>query len=109
MAGRILTYQVHPWECPTNYAAKVAMRCNVDVQDMRRVLPPSLWMPEAELEPNAREYADENWSHGEYPQRVAQFSLGAQTNWGFNIWARQNIHRMKSFCLQTGTNGTLLW
>ena len=42
MAGRILTYQVNPNECPTHYASLVGMRCNVDVQDMRRVLPPKL-------------------------------------------------------------------
>ena len=33
MAGRIVTYQVHPNECPTNYIALAGMRCNVDVQD----------------------------------------------------------------------------
>lgn len=44
MAGRILTYQLNSFECPTNYAALVAMRCNVDLQDMRRVLPPRLFL-----------------------------------------------------------------
>ena len=43
MAGRIITYQVHPWECATNYAALIAARCNVDVQDLRRTLRPDLW------------------------------------------------------------------
>ena len=34
MAGRILTFQMHPWECSTTYAGMVAMRCNLDVQDL---------------------------------------------------------------------------
>ena len=83
MAGRILTYQVHPNECPTNYVSLVAMRCNVDVQDMRRVLPPKLWMPAAELEPEATDITEEKYSHGLYPQRVTSFSLGAQEDWGW--------------------------
>ena len=33
MAGRFVTFQAHPFECPTNYVALVALRCNVDVQD----------------------------------------------------------------------------
>ena len=69
MAGRIITYQVHPWECSTNYAALVAMRCNVDVQDLRRVLPPTMWMPADELEPAGREEEGKTYTHGAYPQR----------------------------------------
>ena len=83
MAGRILTFQLHPWECPSNYAALVAMRCNVDVQDLRRVLPPRLWMPEAELEPVVEAENADNYTHGAYPQRVKQFSVGAQQDWGW--------------------------
>ena len=63
MAGRIITFQMHPWECSTNYAALVAMRCNVDVQDLRRVLPPTMWMPAEELEPVGQETEGETW-HG---------------------------------------------
>ena len=55
MAGRVALYQLHPWECPTNYAMLVAMRCNVDVQDLRRTLPPHMWLPRSELEPEAAE------------------------------------------------------
>ena len=51
MAGRVVTYQLHPWECPTSYASLVMMRCNVDFQDLRRVLPPAIWLPESDLEP----------------------------------------------------------
>ena len=55
MAGRVLTFQTQPFECSTNYVALVAMRCNVDVQDLRRVLPPWIWMRHEDLEPEARE------------------------------------------------------
>ena len=51
MAGRILTFQMHPWECSTTYAGIVALRCNLDVQDLRRTLPPHMWMASEDLEP----------------------------------------------------------
>ena len=76
MAGRIITFQEHPRECPTNYSALVAMRCNVDVQDMRRVLPPHLWMPEVELDPFQTAEAGESYTHGAYPQRCKELSVG---------------------------------
>ena len=82
MAGRILTYQMHPFECTTNYAALVAMRCNVDVQDLRRVLPPELWMPPEELEPEADPKA-KAYTHGAYPQRFRDISVGPQDSWGW--------------------------
>ena len=44
MAGRVVSYQVHSWECPTNCAMLAMTRCNVDVQDLRRVLPPTVWL-----------------------------------------------------------------
>ena len=84
MAGRILTYQLHPGESPTNYAALCTMRCNVDVQDLRRVLPPVLWLEPHELEPEGIETAGRSYTHGAYPQRLKQYSmpdLGA--NWGW--------------------------
>ena len=83
MAGRILTFQLHPWETSTNYAALVAARCNVDVQDMRRVLPPRLWMHPDELEPDAKEEDRNTFNHGAYPQRYKGFSVGAQDTWGW--------------------------
>ena len=55
MAGRIGTFQLHPGETTTKYAALVSARCNVDAQVMRRVLPPRLWMEASELEPPANE------------------------------------------------------
>ena len=39
MFGRILTFQEHPFEGPTNYTGLVCVRCNLDLQDLRRVLP----------------------------------------------------------------------
>jgi hypothetical protein len=83
MAGRIITYQTHPWECSTNYAALVAMRCNVDVQDLRRVLPPTMWMAPEDLEPVGEESNGEAYTPGSYPPRYQGFSLGAQDTWGW--------------------------
>ena len=39
MQGRLLPIQEHPFECQSNYAAVAALRCNFDMQDLRRVLP----------------------------------------------------------------------
>ena len=81
MAGRLFTYQLHPWECSTNYAAMVAMRCNLDVQDLRRAVRPDIWMASEDQEPEPiTDYAS---MHGAYPQRVKNFSLGTQENWGW--------------------------
>ena len=84
MAGRILTFQMHPWECSTSYAGMVALRCNLDVQDLRRTLSPRVWMPPEELEPEATEdQLEYSYMHGAYPQRLKDFSLGPQENWGW--------------------------
>ena len=48
MAGRIITFRQHPWERPTAYA--------LDVQDLRRTLPPHMRMPSESLEPGDTEY-----------------------------------------------------
>ncbi|CAK0911448.1 unnamed protein product, partial [Prorocentrum cordatum] len=82
MAGRIATFQLHPGETSTKYAAVVSARCNVDVQDMRRVLPPRLWMDASELEPPANEEDRNSYNHGLYPQRCADFAVGAREDWG---------------------------
>ena len=81
MVGRVLTCQIHPWECPTNYATLVSARCNVDAQDMRRVVPPRLWLPAEELEPIVAE--DDDVAHGTCPQRLRCFSVGHQDTWGW--------------------------
>ena len=39
MQGRLMMFQEHPFECPSNYAASVSLRYNFDVQDLRHVLP----------------------------------------------------------------------
>ena len=82
MAGRILTYQVHPGESLTNYAMLVAMRCNVDVQDWRRVLPPYMWTPEEQLDCEGVEAEGKSHNHGRFRQRYSAFSLGEQSHWG---------------------------
>ena len=46
MQGRLLMCQEHPFECQKNYAGIVTLRCNFDVQDLRRVLPEHLWKPD---------------------------------------------------------------
>ena len=80
MAGRILTSQEQPFECGTNCAALVAARCNVDVQDMRRVFPPHLWLPSEELE---RDIVDDPSEATGLPQRFRGFSVGRKPEWGW--------------------------
>ena len=58
MQGRLLLLQEHPFEVQTNYAGAAALRCNFDVQDLRRVLPESLWKQTDECLPCLR--ADED-------------------------------------------------
>ncbi|CAK0876829.1 unnamed protein product [Prorocentrum cordatum] len=48
MQGRLLMLQEHPFEVQTNYAGAACIRCNLDVQRLRRVLPESLWKSEEE-------------------------------------------------------------
>ena len=38
MLGRVQTFQEHPYEGPTSYTGLVNIRCNLDLQDLRRVL-----------------------------------------------------------------------
>ena len=57
------------------------MRCNIDVQDLRRVPPPKLWMLPEELEPEVQ--LPQEARHVCYPQRLPQFSLGVQSTWGW--------------------------
>ena len=45
MQGRLLLIQEHPFECHTNYTATGVLRCNFDVQDLRRVLPKKALRP----------------------------------------------------------------
>ena len=48
MQGRLLGFQEHPFECQSNYGGVGALRCNLDVQDLRRVLLNYNWMDENE-------------------------------------------------------------
>lgn len=65
MQGRVLHFQEHPFEGQTNYAGLGAMRCNLDVQDLRRVLPEDLWLENEESLPH----------------------IGDRPEWGFmNFW-----------------------
>lgn len=44
MQGRLRPIQLSPFEVQTSYGGLVAGRRNLDVQDMRRVIDPALWM-----------------------------------------------------------------
>ena len=46
MQGRVLHFPEHPIECQSNYAGVGSIRCNLDVQDLRRVLPEDGWLQE---------------------------------------------------------------
>ena len=52
MQGRALTFQEHPFECQSNYAGIAGMRCNLDVQDLRRVIQEELWLDDADKLPS---------------------------------------------------------
>lgn len=44
MEGRLRPIQLSPFECQTSYGGTVSGRHNLDLQDMRRVVPSSLWL-----------------------------------------------------------------
>lgn len=46
MQGRLLQLQEQPFEVQTHNSGAAALRCNFDVQDLRRVLPDHLWKPD---------------------------------------------------------------
>ena len=52
MQGRILGFQDHPFECLSNHGAAAVMRSNLDVQDLRRVLPEEHWLHDEEELPS---------------------------------------------------------
>ena len=57
MLGRLEFFQEHPYEGPTNYTGLVSVRCNLDLQDLRRVL--TLYAP-SEL-PGIGDRPDWSW------------------------------------------------
>ena len=75
MQGRLLGFVEHPFECATNYAGAAAMRCNLDVQDLRRVLPAEHWLADEEDYPSlgerpSRGYMQQyEWDGQDYVQR----------------------------------------
>ena len=46
------SYQGHPFEVMSNYGGVASARCNLDVQDLRRVLPEELWMEDDAVLPH---------------------------------------------------------
>ena len=103
MGGRILSFQLHPWECPTKYSFLVLLRCNVDVQDMRRVLPPSMWMTaDDKPEPPATDCGD-----NPYAQRILQYSAGEQSSWGW--FQHLNTTPVKRFDLPATLDWHAIW
>ncbi len=69
MRRRLYTFQRHPSEGPTNYVGLVCIRCNLDVQALRRLLPSCAptTMPSTGSQPNwswMNEEADANVLNG---------------------------------------------
>ena len=44
MEGRLRPIQLSPFECQTCYGGTVSRRHNLDLQNMRRVVSPHLWL-----------------------------------------------------------------
>ena len=61
MEGRVMLFQEHPFECQSNYLGVAANRCNLDVQDLRRVLSPEYWMEAGEELPHLE--ARDDWGY----------------------------------------------
>ena len=56
-----MLFQEHPFECQSNYVGIAASRCNLDVQDLRRVLSPDYWMEAGEELPHLE--ARDDWGY----------------------------------------------
>ncbi|CAK0815452.1 unnamed protein product [Prorocentrum cordatum] len=79
MAGRIITWQVHPCAIPTTYVGTIAMRCNLGVQDQRRN-----WADPSDLEPPADlSKGAPDCARGNYLQRFPGISIGRQEQFGW--------------------------
>ncbi|CAK0796442.1 unnamed protein product, partial [Prorocentrum cordatum] len=102
MQGRLLMFQEHPFEVPTNYAGAASVRCNLDVQDLRRVLPESLWNPEGEAcpalpvdEARAKEFGymgAYEWDGEGFAERARDASACGPTQWA-NDQTREEWHQ----------------
>ncbi|CAJ1441410.1 unnamed protein product [Effrenium voratum] len=87
MSGRLRPIQLTPFEVQTNYGGIVAGRQNLDVQDMRRVLDPSLWLPAGVRVPHIGSSCDQlgymalyEWN-GKYEQRPSSCDAAAPVSW----------------------------
>ncbi|CAJ1343981.1 unnamed protein product, partial [Effrenium voratum] len=74
MSGRLRPIQLTPFEVQTNYGGSIPR--NLDAQDMRRVLDPSLWLPAGVRLPHIGGSCDQlgymalyEWNGKEYEQR----------------------------------------
>ncbi|CAE7258426.1 unnamed protein product [Symbiodinium sp. CCMP2592] len=77
MQGRLRPIQLGPFEVQTSYGGLVSGRQNLDVQDLRRVLDPELWLGVGEVLPhvgaidNLGYMARYEWNGETYEERVA--------------------------------------
>jgi hypothetical protein len=90
MEGRVMLFQEHPFECQSNYAGIGSVRCNLDVQDLRRVLSPAHWLEADQELPHLGPRGDwgymnvYEWDGEEYVPRRAESSyteLPQQNKW----------------------------
>ena len=100
MQGRILHFQEHPFEGPSNYGGVSAMRCNLDVQDLRRVLTEDRWMQADDLMPHIGDRPDwgymnfYEWNGSSYERRLAEGAslegedplIWPDTTWSQDEW-----------------------
>ena len=115
MQGRVQLFQEHPFECQSNYGALGALRCNLDVQDLRRVLPETEWLdrelPHLGDRPeygymNSYEWDGENWTErrpdkeplGEEPLQWAGLSTAEE-------WRREVLQSLQAD-LDTSSQGS---
>ena len=72
MQGRVMVFQEHPFECQSNYGGLAPLRCNFDVQDLRRVFDPRQCYSKSEEDPKGWLDESEDLPH-----------LGDRPDWGY--------------------------
>ena len=110
--GRLLPIQEHPFECQSNYAAVAALRCNFDMQDLRRVLPATFWL-EGELPHigdrpswgymNAFEWDGDEWVLRRYHSEES--SPAEESIWVSNALSLQQWRNIVLTCSEKCTSG----
>ena len=75
--GRVYPWQTQAYEGKTNYCGLVALRCNLDVQDLRRVLPGVLGASGFSVA--------SSWLPSDFP------CLGPMERWGWMDKAREEV------------------